>query len=194
MKRALSAVAVFAFIAPILLSLQASPCSLQDTKNTDSAPRVVLAKLAPPEYAGIAMILGIAGDVVLQLLVRSDGSVESVKVMSGDLRLTLAATESAKKSRFDCRDCRGPYEITSLTYSFHPSPDKADPCCCSSAPIKEMQVVQSENHITITAPPLCLCPDECTIAAACAWAKAHKLRSAKCLYLWKCSTPHVSVQ
>lgn len=161
--------------------------------NASAAPQVVLKKLFPPVYPQMAKVARIYGDVSLKLYVHPDGSVESVVANSGNPMLVLAAVESTKQSQFECRGCNGLTE-KSLLYSFQVSTTPADPCCCtagheSSTP-KTAQVTESEGHVTITAPPLCVCPDACTQA----WAQAHsKFRSAKCLYLWKCGTRHIAI-
>ena len=165
------------------------------TSDGDSAPQVILIKLYPPKYPEIAIMAGTAGAVTLTVSVRPDGIVKSVKIVSGDRALTQAAVQSASQSQFQCRGCTGLTE-KSLTYTFRPSQVPADPCCCSSRPgvrktSPTTQVSQIGDHITVTAPPLCVCPDACTAA----WAKSHsRFRSAKCLYLWKCGMRHISIQ
>lgn len=169
----------------------AAPQAKPDTGN--AAPQVVLKKLFPPVYPQMAKIARIYGDVSLKVYVHPDGSVGSVLANSGNPMLVLAAVESTKQSQFECRGCNGLTE-KSLLYSFHVSNVPADPCCCtagheSSTPTTA-QVTEAEGHVTITAPPLCVCPDAC----AHAWAQAHsKFRSAKCLYLWNCGTRHIAI-
>jgi hypothetical protein len=51
-------------------------------------------------------------------------------------------------------------------------------------------VTRSETHVTITALPVCICPDACTVDEAVAQSR---FRSAKCLYLWKCGRHPVAV-
>lgn len=161
--------------------------------NASAAPQVVLKKLFPPVYPHMAMIARIYGDISLKLYVHPNGSIESVVANSGNPMLALAAVESAKQSQFECRGCNALTE-GSLLYSFQVSTTPADPCCCtagheSSTP-NTAQVTELEGHVTIKAPPLCICPDACSQA----WAQAHsKFRSAKCLYLWKCGTRHIVI-
>jgi len=161
--------------------------------NGNTAPQVALKKLFPPVYPQMAKIAAISGDVSLKVSVHPDGSIEFVTALSGDRMLVQAAVESANRSQFECRGCSGSTEKP-LLYSFQLSNVPADPCCCtagheSSTPTTT-QATESEGHVTITAPPLCVCPDACTRA----WAQAHsKFRSAKCLYLWKCGTRHIAI-
>jgi len=161
--------------------------------NANPAPQVALKKLFPPAYPQMAKIAQIAGDVSLKVSIHPDGSIDSVKALSGDRMLAQAAVESANRSQFECRGCNGLTE-KSLVYSFQlPSvPVPADPCCCTagheSTTPTTPQVTESEGHITITASPVCVCPDRCTQAPA----QLLKFRSIKCLYLWKCGT-HIAV-
>lgn len=165
--------------------------------NTDSQPRVVLRKLFPPVYPQMASIAGVAGDVNLQVLVHPDGTIEIVRATSGHPILIQAALESARKSQFDCWNCDAA-ESRSLIYAFRLSGQAPDPCCCSCNPaslqVDHFTVSQGSNgedYVTVTASPVCVCPDACTLA----WAKAHpkRVRSAKCLYLWKCGARTLGV-
>jgi TonB family protein len=157
------------------------------------APKVVLTYLAPPIYPQMATIAGITGDVSLQVTVHPDGSVVSVKPMSGHPILIQAAVDSAERSQFQCQNCTESTSTRSFIYSFQPPQKPPDRCCCSSGatPTPPPPVVQTDDHITITAAPLCVCPDECTSA----WAESHpnRVRSLKCLYLWKCSTRPIAI-
>jgi len=163
-------------------------------------PAVTLTDLSPPYYPPLARQARISGDVNLRLLIRSDGSVESVTLVSGDPMLVTAAVESAQQSHFQCRVCNETNIVHSMTYTFSVVGD-IDPCCCTEKPLAlrgstaeqhlAPQVSHTQNHITLIAAPFCVCPDEC----AAAWAKAHsRFRSVKCLYLWKCGRRQISIQ
>lgn len=182
---------------PILstLALLLLCCQIFGQQNGDSTPRVVFKRFVAPAYPSMAIIAKIAGDVSVNISVHADGTLESVTPISGDRILTQAAVESAKQSQFQCRNCNGLTE-KSLIYTFQlpavrPDPD---PCCCSSGSNTSSQttppVSEFEGHITITAGPLCVCPDACTAARAKALSK---YRSAKCLYLWKCGIRQVAI-
>ena len=82
---------------------------------------MVLTKLFPPSYPPLAKQAWIAGDVMVAVRVRPDGSVESASVVSGHAMLGPAAAQSARKSEFECRGCR---EVTpySLVYTFAHTP------------------------------------------------------------------------
>jgi len=185
-------------LASAALAVAQSAPAQATTNDGDSAPHVVLRKLSPPVYPPLARLARTAGDVSLYISVHSDGSIESVSVISGNPMLVQAAIDSAKQSQFECRGCSALTESQSLTYSFRVSPETPDRCCCSyGAYSTELaptsQVTQSEGPlaVTITIPPVCICPDTCTSA----WAEAHsRFRSPKCLYLWKCGIRHITLQ
>ena len=152
-------------------SAQAQSAIGSDTPQTG----VFLAKLHDPVYPPITRTAGIYGDVQLMLRVRQDGAIQSVKVVSGPPSLQRAALESAQQSQFECRACTGGVTAYSLVYSFQFSHE--DCCNSSNSPTK---VEESQNHIWVTVPPFCFCDLAATTT--------HKVRSVKCLYLWKCAT------
>ena len=184
------------------LFLFLTPGSAQTpTENTADAPHVFIRGFTNPVYPDEARIAGIKGDVTLTVAVRADGSLESVTPGTGDPQLMQAALESLKKSQFECRACGASSSSREFTYSFTVSPEKPDPCCCSSPspnrtcrPTAQSQsppaVLLSDDHITVTEPPLCMCPDECSRK----WAEEQShVRSAKCLWLWKCGRHQVYI-
>lgn len=171
---------------------QSAPTS---TRPNDLTPRVALKELSPLTYPALAYTAGITGDVSLNITVHADGSVASVTTVSGPALLLSAAADSARKSRFECQNCGRADRSQSFTYSFRLSPEKADPCCCSSGSTwnktaSNLQVIESENHVILTRSPVCICPDDCSVRSAYAHAR---FRSAKCLYLWKCGQGNIFV-
>ena len=189
---------VAVFIATTTLVPWAFPQSAPThpaTEKGDSESKILFLRFTYPVYPPLARINNIVGDVVLKISFRPDGSVESLTAVSGDPVLTQAALDSAKQFRILCRGCGSAYSRT-FTYSFRIFPAKADPCCCTSRPgmptaQPTTQVSQVEDHITITEPPVCVCPDACSLA----WAQAHsRFRSPKCLYLWKCGKRRIWLQ
>jgi hypothetical protein len=159
-----------------------------------SARGVVLTKLSPPIYPPLARQARTSGDVKLQLSIRPDGSVESASPISGDAVLVPAALESALQSQFECRGC-SKTTAYSMTYTFQVL-GELDRCCCTQGALTPSTpggygVSQSQDHVTITAAPACICPDAC----AHDWAQAHsRFRSPKCLYLWTCGVRWISIQ
>jgi len=171
-------------------ALAQSPVSQAAATSDDTTPHVVLKKLVQPFYPQMARVAGIGGDVTIKVFVRADGSIQSVAPVSGDRLLLQAAMDSAEKSQFECRGCSALTE-KHLTYTFRSSTAAPDPCCCTAGHETDSstttQISEPEGRITLTYPPLCVCPDACTAA----WARDHsRFRSAKCLYLWKCGDHH----
>jgi TonB family protein len=159
-------------------------CQAQSSEATSG---VTLTKLTPPLYPPLARQARIRGDVTVRVSLHPDGTVESITPVDGHPMLVQAAVDSARQSTFECVRCGNSGGIELLIYSFEQFPDKPDPCCCSghsaASTASSAHLTESGNHITITAPPICICPDECTEK----WAEEHShFRSPKCLYLWKC--------
>jgi TonB family protein len=161
--------------------------SAQDAAKAETPQTgIVLVKLSPPVYPQAAKMVRIKGDVTILLAIRQDGSVESAEVGGRYPMLEQAALESAKKSQFECRGCIG---VTSyaLTYTFaireecYNSPD------CSVAQARPPEILQSPGHVVITVDPFCTCDPAGSITRI-------KWRSAKCLYLWHCSSRVIDVR
>jgi len=148
-------------------NVRAQSAAGSDTPQTG----VVLTKLHDPAYPQMAQMAGNYGDVVLTLRIKQDGTIESVSVVSGPAMLQQAAIDSAQQSHFECRECTDGATLYSLTYTFQFSNED---CCAGSTGAPT--VSQSENRVLVVAAPFCFCDP----------ARSRKVRSAKCLYLWKC--------
>jgi TonB family protein len=180
----------------LAISLPCVPQTANKSEFEGSAAHIILSKLSQPTYPPLARQARVGGDVRIKLEIKADGSIESAKTVSGHPMLAQAALDSAKQSRFECRDC----EVNSnaseiLTYSFQISSRELDPCCCSSGftsknAVSVLHVSESGDHIMLTAPPACICPDRCSSARA--FREAH-FRSVKCLFLWKCGFHDYSI-
>jgi hypothetical protein len=142
---------------------------------------VALTKLSQPVYPEIALTARVQGDVELLLNIRRDGSVESVAIISGPPLLQRAAFSSADQSQFKCLDCLEEVTPYHLIYTFQID---IPPDACNGAdgqnkpmPVEQVtEVVQSKDHVTITGHP----------SPACIIEYAKRVRSLKCLYMWKC--------
>lgn len=145
----------------------------QSPQKSD-ALQVVIANLRDPVYPRIARVAGVHGDVILALRIRPDGTIESLEYVSGPPLLKQAALDSAEETKFACQQCViGPVSY-SLVYSFQLSNEN-----CCNFPDGPSKISFSQNHITITGAPICLCDPAAQIG---------KIRSIKCLYLWRCAT------
>jgi TonB family protein len=179
-------VGVLASVAFLLL-IASRHGSTQETTNGETTSRVKLSKLTPPVYPPLARQAMIRGNVTVKVSLRADGTIDSVTPISGHPMLVQAAVNSAEQSKFECLQCAASGATQSFTYSFEQSPEKPDPCCCSgnrpASAKSDLQVLQSDDRITVISSPVCFCPDECDEK----WAEEHShFRSLKCLYLWKC--------
>jgi len=167
------------FVLAIVLCFAATALSAQMTNDSDTAQNgVVLSKLSPPIYPPLARQAHIWGDVNLTIRIRQDGSVESAAIVSGHAMLKQAALDSAKKSEFECPGCSEALTSHSLVYTFKFTEKK---CCTEteqSEPHPRVEVTQSQNHVTILTDTACICDPS---------ADVRRVRSAKCLYLWRCA-------
>ncbi len=140
---------------------------------------VILTKLSPPIYPTLAHQASIQGDVAVTVLVRPDGSVKST-VVSGHPLLSPAASASALQSRFECRECGEAVTPYSMVYTFQIAASQMPEALNSGGQPYPIRVTQSQNHVTVLAEPL---------GIICAYTSTLRIRarSAKCLYLWRCS-------
>jgi hypothetical protein len=138
---------------------------------------VVLTSLSNPVYPRLARQAHVAGDVELKLSVRADGTIESADVISGPAMLRDAALVSARQSKFACHDCSENVGSYRLMYSFQLVPGVYGPDCQVKSDTTYPQVLQSQNRVTVVAQSFVTCDPYETIK---------KVRSAKCLFLWKC--------
>lgn len=143
---------------------------------------LVLTKLAGPSYPPLARQTRITGDVELMLEIKEDGSIQSMAVVSGHPLLKQSALDSAQRSQFECRKCDPGVHSFRMLYSFQLGPTSYCTEASDSSKGNQReeiypQVIQSQNHVTVVDQPVGTCDLTVTII---------KVRSAKCLYLWKC--------
>jgi len=147
---------------------------------------VSLLKLRPPIYPAVARQTRVAGDVEVSIEINSDGTIAWAEVVQGHPLLSLAAIDSAKGSKFACHDCVEETIKYSLIYSFKlDGPfgceiQTQQPNLVGKPELQYPRVTMTENHVTITDRYVPICdpgPDP-----------IHKMRSAKCLFLWNCAT------
>jgi TonB family protein len=156
----------------LLISLAEVSVAQTGTGSTAQENGVVLTNLYPPAYPAIAKAARVAGDVKLQIKVSRDGTVSSIKVVSGPPLLEQAALESAQKSTFVCESCTNDATAYSLTYSFLLR-ENVD---CSARRIRSVKcayiwrcggwrsnevsrpirIEQSQDHIKVVADAMCV--------------------------------------
>ena len=159
--------------------------SLAQTGASANTPQgeVVLTRLTGPSYPPLARQARVTGDVELLFEIKEDGSVQSAMVVSGHPLLKQAALDSAQRSQFECRNCGLGVRSFRMLYSFQLGPTRY----CTGASDSSMsdqqepypRVFQSQNHVTVVDQPVGTCDLAFTVTKT-------KVRSAKCLYLWRC--------
>jgi len=172
-------------LIPVFVLFVAAPGSpAQSSTSAQIQESVVLTKLFPPIYPPLARQTRIAGDVVIEIQIRKDGSVESTKVVSGHPLLKPAALDSAQHSQFECRDCTEGVHPYQIVYLFQLGPTRY--CAQASETSRSDEkgdysprVLESKDHVTVIDYPVGTCDMART---------ATKVHSLKCLYLWRCST------
>ena len=172
----------------LLMAIVATCAFAQTTTQTTVPPMskdsAVLVNLFSPVYPSLARQANIYGEVIVDVTVHQDGTLEAV-VKSGHPMLKQTALDSATQTHFECRMCSTPVSYL-LVYSFKQT-TAGDCCYASSVPPQVEQEPQSigpqgqpQTRITIAAEHLCICDPGSVITK--------RIRSLKCLYLWKCST------
>jgi TonB family protein len=171
-------------VAIVSLSVSMVRLPAQETNDTATQGSVFVAKLAPLLYPPLAKQTRTVGDVQLALVIRADGSIESASIVSGHPLLKQAALDSAEHSQFVCTKCDKAPRAFQMTYSFQLGPTVY--CTESSLPEEPNEqeesyprLVQAENHITLYDRPVGTCDLAFKIVE-------RKVRSIKCMYLWKC--------
>jgi TonB family protein len=167
-----------AFLTVVGLAL-----SLVCQSQEQAATNAVLVDLAQPKYPPLAQQANVTGDVLLALTVSPGGSVQSANVISGHPLFKQAALDSALHSKFDCSSCNGSSQYR-LLYTF--KLNATDNCCEAGHDITVTREPESriagitQTHVILAGEQICICDPASTIT--------RRVRSLKCLYLWKCST------
>jgi TonB family protein len=170
-------------LAVLLLFSGACAPSRAQNPNASTQENVGLTKLFQPIYPPVAKQAGVKGDVELELKVNADGSLESATVVSGHPLLTQAL-DSAKYSQFECRGCAAEGARFRILYSFQLGPTSYCTNVSAKSTAKEKQetyphVTQEQNHITLIDQPVGTCDLAFKVVE-------RKVRSIKCVYLWRC--------
>jgi TonB family protein len=170
-------------LPPLFLSiavLAVIEIAAQSVETAHGGPS--LSKLYDPIYPPLARQARISGDVVLSLRIRQDGSIESVELVSGHPMLTVAAIESARASHFECTNCASTVPAYSLTYEFRILASDPEEYCKNGDQQRPPELDASLHNVSVFANEIWTCDPSATIRRTYT-----SVRSAKCLYLWKCS-------
>jgi TonB family protein len=145
---------------------------------------VVLSDLREPVYPRLAQLARIQGDVELTVQVKKDGVVESVDVvngLSGPPMLLESAVASARASKFECQTCDDAPQSYSLAYEFRIVASDPDQYCKAPDQLLPPKLDASRHNVTVFANEFWTCDPSVVIRRTYT-----RVRSASCLYLWKC--------
>jgi hypothetical protein len=127
----------------------------------------------------------VSGRVNLALSIKRDGTVETTNVIDGPAMLRQAAIDSARQSQFECATCFQAFEQLLITYevklegAVDCSENVPESHALTPAIASYPQIVQEEHTVTIIDQTRVLCDPAATISRV-------QIRSARCLYLWRC--------
>ncbi|MBI3477919.1 MAG: TonB family protein [Acidobacteria bacterium] len=165
---------VLFFLAAAVVHLAAQPSETLDR----TAGVAELTNLAAPIYPPLARQARITGDVDVTVVVRSDGTVESARLLNGHPMLAVAALDSAKRSKFECRGCTEAVTSYALKYKFQII-SRGSPRDCDSfkdqSPAPELD--PSRHEVVVSGFAQEICDPAGTL---------FRVRSGKCWYLWRC--------
>jgi TonB family protein len=155
---------------------------------SDPGDRVVLTTVSPPVYPPLARQARINGEVDLALGIRPDGTVGSVSVISGHPMLRSVALESAQRSQFECSACTADLTPYTVRYKFELLPlDHTKDCATLTDEERNVSpppsVDLSHHEVTVFGKVMETCDPAVTL---------REVRSAKCLYLWRCGRREVT--
>lgn len=165
----------------ILAALGSGLAQATATQSAGQGAEVVVAKQPTSSYPPIARMARITGTVKIDLLVKPDGSIDSATVVSGHPMLNDAALQSARQIQFECKECGD----TSMHYRISYKYELGDAIFCETIDASTYRkssykkVSESEGTITVFDRPTGECDPVVTTQVI-------KVRSAKCLYLWRC--------
>ena len=103
-------------VLAVLASVQPRVCFAQDQQSTSASARKVVNKVVPM-YPQMARSMNLSGNVKLEVLVQSSGSVKSIQVKGGNPLLAQSAQSAVHGWKWEKAD----HETTELV-EFHFNP------------------------------------------------------------------------
>jgi hypothetical protein len=135
-------------------------------------PELIWESFQAPEYPRNAQIAHISGPIAVEFTLNEDGT-GSIGKVTGHPLLAAAAVESIKASRFRCSHC-GRESAFTVEFNFgfaeHTCEETKHHPAYTAA-------LKDANDVSVIAEPVCT-EDPGAVYA--------KVRSVRCLYLWKC--------
>jgi len=143
-------------------------------------PTLVWESFHPPEYPQVAQIAHITGLVRVEFTL-DQGKVSTVQKITGHPLLIPAAEETIKASKLSCAHCENGTATFRVNFDFKFSDHDCDEAQRNSP---YTAWLDSEEHISVIAEPVCT-NDPIVVTVS------RKVRSPRCLYLWRCSSVRV---
>jgi TonB family protein len=153
--------------------------SASSTNQQEGGP--ALAELVGLTYPPIARAARVSGRVEVDVLIGAAGKAESAQVISGPPMLQPASLQAARQSQYTCRGCSNAvhYRITFVYKVVPTEPPKDCDGPLPAAPPPEWDATR--NEATAFAMEIWTCDPVAETTRT-----FRRVRSAKCLYLWKC--------
>jgi hypothetical protein len=146
------------------------------TQGVAQSPTLLWVDFKPPAYSGPTRMAYRDAHVTIDVGIGGDGTVE-IQKSQGPEGLVEAAVDSLKTSKIVCVNCNGKIGIFSIVYDFrviiHPGSDP----CSEANPNAIAATIAADNHVRVTGKPPCIIAD---------WIPIPKVRSIRCVYLWRC--------
>jgi hypothetical protein len=143
---------------------------------------IVLTDLHGAAYPRGARNAAIRGKVQLELHFNAGGTIESLDIVHADHAMLVGdAIESARASHFECANCAGTVPAYSLTYEFRILSSDPEQFCRAPDQQPPPELDASLHKVTVFAYEVWTCDPSAVIRRTYT-----RVRSAKCLYLWKC--------
>jgi len=143
---------------------------------------IILTELHGATYPRGARNAAVQGKVQPDLHFKTDATIESLDVVHADhAMLVEAAIESARASHFECTNCASRVPAYSLTYEFRILASNPEQFCKTPDQQPRPELDASLHKVTVLASEVWTCDPSAVIRRTYT-----RVRSAKCLYLWKC--------
>lgn len=161
-------------MGPKLIAAFGMAVLLSASAQNSSKSSLKVVALEPPVYPAAALAAHLSGEVNLKIALPENGVPAAVQVEGGPQMLRPAAVESAKRSKFESGAGGRTGESYQLVYRFVLDDTRQ---CNQERDTSYPRVKIESNIVTVSEQPVPLC-DPGT--------ERIRVRSWKCLYLWKC--------
>jgi TonB family protein len=142
----------------------------------EQGPKLRWTEFHPTVYPPMPRIANLDGTVTVEITIEPDDTV-SLQKSTGHPILVQAAEESLKLSKFACDSCSQRATPFTIVFDFRISSPECGSFGLNSSP---MAVLDTSTHIRISTDRHCI-SDPAPVLG-------RRVRSLRCLYLWKCST------